>query len=442
MQKSAKKGFLGRHAKSSALAVSLVFHAILIVVAASFVAVKVVLKNNAQFEAKQIERPKMPIKKLQVPVKVQRKPKPRLRKQITVKSRIDRKMPDIKMPEVTGVRGGLGSVGNVGGYGVGGVGFSLPEINIFGVKSHGEKIFIMLDARAEMMYDEMGGIAAYTLIKQELIRILEGLPSTVLFNVAVFQKGNRQRVFSSSWVNASKKNLETVKKWIEPLNAVSAGMGDRDFGIKTLGPGGEAVEEIHVDPIQSYGDWVAPALMAMKQQADSVYLLTCAWGNLGHRLGTRGGTDAEKRKWDALYAKAKKKLDQDNAQRRKHGQPPRILSGRMSIIKAYYPNAKPPGKVSMFAYTPKVIATAMNSVRRQYASGTPASGLSKKPGKYSFNVVQFVARPSSLTERQKFWEERSRDNLKQMVNLCHGQYQSISGLEAIQSYVGKEEAKK
>ena len=53
-----------------------------------------ITKEDKQFEAKPVSRPKMPMKKLQVPVKVkQKRPKPRLRKNITVKTKMDRKMP-------------------------------------------------------------------------------------------------------------------------------------------------------------------------------------------------------------------------------------------------------------------------------------------------------------------------------------------------------------
>ena len=175
---------VAKHAKSSAALVSVVIHAIFIVVALSFVAVSVIKKDEVDFEATPIKRPKMNLRKLEVPVK-QSKPQPKLRKQIVVKPNVAKITPDIKMPEIVGVKGGLGAGG--GGFGAGAsLGFSMPEINLFGVKSRGEKICIILDSSAEMMYDEMGGIAAYTIIKDELVRILEGIPPTALVNVMVY----------------------------------------------------------------------------------------------------------------------------------------------------------------------------------------------------------------------------------------------------------------
>ena len=67
------KMWFTHHAKSSAAVVSIGVHALLLVLALSFVAVTVIQKEEKKFEAKQVTRPKMPIKKLQVPVNVKKK---------------------------------------------------------------------------------------------------------------------------------------------------------------------------------------------------------------------------------------------------------------------------------------------------------------------------------------------------------------------------------
>jgi hypothetical protein len=141
--KMKKKRFFEKHAKSSAALVSLGIHAVLIVVALSFVAVTVITKEEQAFEAKPVKRPKMALKKLQVPVNIRKKKtrKPKLRKRIVVQPKMNQSMPDIKLPEISGVKGGLGD-GMAGGLGgAGGIGFSMPEIKLFGIKSKGEKVF-------------------------------------------------------------------------------------------------------------------------------------------------------------------------------------------------------------------------------------------------------------------------------------------------------------
>ncbi len=124
-----KQGYFGKHAKSSAAMISLAIHAVLIVIAVSFVAVKVIVKDEQIFEAKPVSRPKMQLKKLQVPVNIKKKKvqKPKLRQNIVAKPKTTSM--DIKMPEMTGIKGGMGYMDEGGG--LGGIGFGL-DIDLFG----------------------------------------------------------------------------------------------------------------------------------------------------------------------------------------------------------------------------------------------------------------------------------------------------------------------
>ena len=142
--------------------------------------------------------------------------KPKLRKRIVVKPQMNRSMPDIKMPEITGVKGGLGAGagGSIGG--AGGVGFTMPEIEVFGIKGKGEKICIILDSSPEIMEDELGGMPAYTIIKEELVRILEGLPPTALFNIIVYDP-NRSFMLFPKMISANGSNVAKVDDWLKPL---------------------------------------------------------------------------------------------------------------------------------------------------------------------------------------------------------------------------------
>ncbi|MDH3981449.1 MAG: hypothetical protein OES84_00950, partial [Kiritimatiellaceae bacterium] len=242
MASGMKKRFFAQHAKSSAALVSLGIHAILILVAVSFVAVTVIQREEQKFETKPVKRPKMQLKRLQVPVNVKKKKpkKPKLRKRIVVQPKINQQTPDIKMPEISGVKGGLGSAGD-GLGGAGSIGFNMPEMKLFGVKSRGEKVFIILDSGNKMMLDEMGGIRGYEIIKSELTRILGGLNSTVIFNVAVFSDDIITTAFPEM-APATPENVDKVVAWLKPLNSVEKAMSGNKYGISTLGSGGTKFE--------------------------------------------------------------------------------------------------------------------------------------------------------------------------------------------------------
>ncbi|MEE9367400.1 MAG: hypothetical protein V3V05_00905 [Pontiella sp.] len=435
-----KKGLFSKHAKSSAAIVSLGIHAVLIVVAISFVAVTVIQKEEQVFEAKPIKRPKLQLKKLQVPVNIKKKKtqKPKLRKRIVVQPKLNQNVPDIKMPEITGVKGGVGSAAGDGLGGSGGVGFSMPEMNLFGIKSSGEKVFIILDASAYMMVDSMGGIPAYTIIKSELVRILEGLNPTILFNVAVY--GGGDFTLFPDMVSATPDNVAKVDAWLKPLNTVKKGMGDKDYGPKTLGPGGVRVSgDFMIDPLKnSPGGWARPTFLSMKQQADVVFLLTCRWGSeLRYKTGTRDRDwdESDQEKYKENVAKARALFKKENDRRRAKGQAPRVITGGDGgLIRAYIPGARlPPSGTTHANYSPEMMVEAFNNTREKEKSAMPrSSGLSKnKKDRYSINVIHFVTADSGSAADPKF---------NKVARETRGEYKRIKGMDAIQSYVSSSSA--
>ncbi len=232
-EKKRKKLFFAKHAKSSALMVSLAIHGILILVAVSFVAVTVINKDEKKFEAKQVHRPKQKLKKLQVPVKVKKnKPKPKLRKRVVVKN-VTRKTPEFKMPEITGVKGGMGAMGD--GAGVESIGFSMPELDFFGAKAKGEKIvFVVHFGPAtisagggkgnETKYTPFSRMTGLT-IRHRLEDLVDTLPEYALFNVVAYYAGDAWAMEPKMQL-ATPGNKQKVKDWMQPVNPLE---GDYEY---------------------------------------------------------------------------------------------------------------------------------------------------------------------------------------------------------------------
>ncbi|MBN2163628.1 MAG: hypothetical protein JXR25_11785 [Pontiellaceae bacterium] len=125
-EETRKKRFFLAHKKSSAFVVSMAIHAVFALVALTFVAVKVYIKPEQTFETKEVNRPKMNLRKLQVPVKDRKKTQaPKLRQNI-VSPKINNI--SITMPEIVGVPGGMGAGS---GAGLGGLGFNF-DMGLFG----------------------------------------------------------------------------------------------------------------------------------------------------------------------------------------------------------------------------------------------------------------------------------------------------------------------
>ncbi len=450
-----KKRFFAKHAKSSAALVSLGIHAVLIVVALSFVAVTVIQKEEQAFEAKPVQRPKMQLKKLQVPVNIKKKrvQKPKLRKRIVVQPKLNQSMPDIKMPEISGVKGGLG---NAVGKGLGGataLGFSMPEIEIFGVKGKGEKIFLILDTSDQMLEDEMGGIPAYTIIKSELLRIVDQLPSTALFNICV--TGNRGDVlFSHSLVAANRANAQKAHHWLEPLNASANAVTSGKYGIQTLGKGGvRLTEDLRIgkfaSPVKKGGQtysnsshnkrWFAAVMAAQKQQADTLFILTNSWGGQRAALNDWMRTDewtrttSDGRKWAEAARKSAQMLAEENQNRKANGQPPKVIAhGEWGRITEYFPDITRPPQPEWHYFDPRDYVVEFMNMRKanRPAAVQARSGIRKKNSKldFSLNVIQFVKVGEQINER-------SEGNFRKLASLCKGDYQSVAGLEEIKSYI-------
>ena len=109
---SKKRGVKTTKGTPSAVLLSILIHAALFLLAGTLVVFTVVKKREVEFEPpKAVERPKMKLKKPKVKIKKTSRPKPTQR----IVTKLDRaSMPDIQLPEMSGMGEGLGDA--VGGF--------------------------------------------------------------------------------------------------------------------------------------------------------------------------------------------------------------------------------------------------------------------------------------------------------------------------------------
>lgn len=291
------------------------------------------------------------------------------------------------------------------------------------------------------MYDEVGGIAGYALIKDELVRILGSLPPTTLFNIAVFDVGNTYILFPKM-TPANHTNVGKVEAWLDPLNKVSIGMKDDQFGPKTLGKGGHRVSEnFRTGKIQQNRSWYPPCAEAMKQQADAVFLLTSIYGwqwDPGKQILM--GSSAQK-KWEKSYQNALKLLDEDNKKRAAKGEAPRAINrkSKWEMNKAYFPDIEFPKQEESYWYTPNDFQNAFVAIRKKYApvSMQASSGIvnKKRKDKFSLNIIQFV--PDRDAGEFQYRYDRSIPKHKALVNRHNGNYRMIKGMVGIKSSISR-----
>jgi hypothetical protein len=435
----AKKRFMAGHAKSSAMLVSVIVHSVLLVFAGTWVAVRVTTRPEWKPVASvfEIANPRtLPLKKL-FPDKASSKMpvmRPMQQQRIVVKDVV---VPsDFTIPEIESIISSSPFLGD--STGITGVDIVMPTFKFVGLPGQGEKIFIILDSSPEMMYDEVGGMEAYELIKKEIGRLIQELPPTTLFNVCVYEHGDCRTLFPNL-VQADNQNAGKVAEWLGPLNAVREGMGSRDYGLRTLGKGGVSVDEPLLvggkSNIEGLGLWSTPVAIAMKQQADSIYLLTARWGEQRKEIRkATGWSEAKEKRWQEAYQKGLKLLDEENKARLAAGKPPRVLRRDSWAINGhYFPGVESPPSAEWYNYSPKDFQQEFLAIRRKHAEQQPAlsSGLDIQKDRFSFNVINFV---QANGETVCSWDQ-TEDNFKRLVGLCSGRFQKLAGLKAVQSSV-------
>jgi hypothetical protein len=195
---------------------SLGIHALVIILAVSFVAVTVIRKEDQQFEPAMVSHPRLPLRKLQVPV-IQKKKKiekPRLRQRIVVNKPFH--TPEIKLPEITGVKAGKGRADESIGFGAS-IGFTMPEINFFGAKGTGEKVVFIVHFGPATIgntpYERMTGYA----IRKRLEDYINALPGVTLFNVVAYWMRDTVAI-SPKMMLATAGNKQKVMEWMAPVN--------------------------------------------------------------------------------------------------------------------------------------------------------------------------------------------------------------------------------
>ena len=129
----------------------------------------------------------------------------------------------------------------------------------------------------------------------------------------------------------------------------------------------------------------------------------------------------------AIDQKARKKLRGENVERRKNGEPPRVLVGR-GIINTYYPGTEHPPAPERHYYSPEELLEAFANQRESHQTKTPiTSGLrnQKRNDKNSINVIHFV--------NKERISEKDQARFKQLTASANGSYKTLAGLDAIKS---------
>lgn len=207
-------------------------------------------------------------------------------------------MPDL--PSSTGGFGGFGGMGSGvgmgsgtgmstslgGGAGLGGRGFM--SLSFLGSTSQNvSKVIFVVDTSTEIMEPRKGGFQAFTIIREEIMRLVGRLPASAQFNVVLFSydsgddnNGVATNLFRPELSAATSDNKKAFFEWMTPVNAQLGNFGPDSAGSRNAWKAKPLPENSGVDPLFLPPVWARATHAALEQEPDAIYVITASQGRV------------------------------------------------------------------------------------------------------------------------------------------------------------------
>ena len=425
-------------------------HAVALFILGSITVYKYIIPDEAQFEEPSSVVEEQPPPEVKIEIK-QQPPKQQAMQSLRMKqvgniavSAVDVNLPN--MQESFTVSAGMGGFG--GGSLLGGtrgtLGIGMSDISVFGLKTRAERILFVIDANRQMLTDAKGGLKSYKIIKDEITDMVGNLSAGTLFNVMMADRRNSM-FFKQQLVPAGQEVHQQLIQWITPINANArnAGLVEGASGV-----GRERLQTLREDANHEDILWAKHAgndtafmtQLALEQDVDAIFFI--AGYHRGFERVRRRLTEREEAEW-IRFSTSQKYLDQlakheeevpimqrridnkmsrINEERKKKGQPARVLNSRFGIYTDTRElelewETKHPGWRPTYYLESREIEKYFKKV----ADNLYTNKGSEKP---SVNVILFLAGDE---EMRKEWE----DQLDDYTDFFQGKYRIIRGLDEI-----------
>ncbi len=301
--------------------------------------VKIEFKNRFQEKQKQTQRPRQ---KLQVQT-----------------------VGNLAMPEIDIQVPNLGNTGDIGRFGDGrfgelgdGAALGIGEVSVemFKIQARGEKFLFAIDVRPALLQDKKGGIPTYDVIKKDVLRVINDLPSGVLFNVFLFHD-HRVEAWKPKLNPATKSNKEDIAEWIAPINTSPDQTGVRESNLEAESWQTPLIaERVNARSWDQDNARIMVTAAMLEQQPDAVFIFSDGLADFGGATYRSDEDSAETQAsrlaavrelgFDSVeaYEKARESIKEEvnkrvaafkkreNEQRKKKGIPPRVYTGRENSV--------------------------------------------------------------------------------------------------------------
>ena len=318
---------------------------------------KFVVPSEAQFEEPPVVEQEEPPPPVKVQIKPQQ-PKQQQAQRLTMRpvaniavANVDVNLPNMEQNfTVSTGLGGMGGGSLLGGT-RGNIGMGLSDVSVFGLKSRAERILFVIDANRQMITDKKGGLNSYKIIKDEITDMVGNLSAGTLFNV-MLQDRTKMMLFKPQLVSAGSEVHQQLIQWINPINASATNVGlegnrlAKKPQLKTLPD-----EELHKFLIHGGrgNETCFITQVALEQNVDAIFFITgyhrgfeTVLAPASERMIAEWQRKIAKRDYieqlakhkaeiAQMQARVKAEMTRIDAERKKKGQPPRVLNQRHGV---------------------------------------------------------------------------------------------------------------
>ena len=256
-----------------------IIQVVLLITMGSVIVTQSIITEEKKFDAPPtIEKVDQARTETRVRVQQQQKKTQKLTRRISITNPQNTNLPqvNITLPPTMSMGAGISAISNIDMTSK----FNIvtTTVDIGGIKSKTEKVLICIDTGKYLMTDERGGLDTYKAIREDIKKLINNLPPTVLFNLMAYstEYGTSINMFQPSLVAATSANKKMACDFVEPLNA----------SLSRLGPGGNNYKLkypfLPQPPDSNHYSQYASNIYriyqaALEQGADTIYILTTSW---------------------------------------------------------------------------------------------------------------------------------------------------------------------
>jgi len=309
------------------------------------------------------------------------------------------------------------------------------DVNFFGLSGSGKRIVFVIDATAEMLVDEKGGMAAYDKVKTEVGVMLATLNRGTEFNVLLYE-GKQLVAFRETPVPGLPSNIRHAIEWLDPLNRhyESLGLGN-DFG-----PTHE-VSEVEGYPIAA-GDlahYSKAIQKAMEWRAGAIFCVVSGYRGMGRapppEMTAKPASappaatvdPGEQKAWQDAVAKTRAWLEKENEARREKGLSPKVVVNFNQLVREIT-GAAPPARRNAPAAAPGPPGVTPEEIEQQVAKLVKDRYKADGMEEPSVHMVLFLGDEEEIGTDE--------DHFKNLTRKNRGKLKILRGLAALQNVTG------